>query len=91
MNGASLALPDLGRLVPGAPADLLVFLEDPTRDPSALDSLAAVIAQGRLYTRDALDAQLERYQRYFRGWVFDTLSVAITRRVLARIAEPGPD
>ena len=91
VNGASLALPDLGRLVPGAPADLLVFLEDPTRDPSALDSLVAVIAQGRLYTRDALDAQLERYQRYFHGWVFDTLSVAITRRVLARIAEPGPD
>ena len=84
-NGAALPLDRLGRLEPGAPADLLVFRRDPTRDLDALASLEAVIAQGRLYPRAALEAQAERYRRHQDGVVFDTLSVAIARRLLARI------
>jgi hypothetical protein len=55
----------LGTLSPGAPADLAIFREDPTRDLAALGSLMAVVVDGRLYTRAALDAQLERYRRDF--------------------------
>jgi imidazolonepropionase-like amidohydrolase len=78
-------LPNLGVLVPGAPADLLVFREDPTRDLAALASLEAVIADGRLYSREALEEQLARYRAYADGWLFDRVSVALTRRVLARM------
>jgi hypothetical protein len=79
------ALPGLGTLAPGAPADLLVFRDDPTRDLAALATLEAVVADGRLYPREALEAQLERYRRYADGWLFDRVSVAATRRVLARL------
>lgn len=78
-------LPGLGTLAPGAPADLLVFREDPTRDLAALATLEAVVADGRLYPRAALDAHLAREQRHAEGWLFDRLSVALTRRVLERM------
>ena len=78
-------LANLGVLAPGAPADLLVFRDDPTRDLAALGTLEAVIADGRLYTREALEAQLARYRAYADGWLFDRVSVAVTRRVLARM------
>jgi len=84
-NGADLDTPLLGTLVDGAPADLLVFRNDPTRDLAALDTLQAVIADGRLYDRATLDSQLERYQDYFAGIVFDTISVEIGRRTLGSI------
>jgi len=80
-------LAGLGRLEPGAPADLLVFRDDPTRDLAALASLVAVVADGRLYPREALDAQLARYRAYADGWLFDRVSVALTRRLLARLFE----
>jgi imidazolonepropionase-like amidohydrolase len=90
-NGEFLGVAGLGRLAAGAPADLLVFRQDPTRDLKALSTLEAVVARGRLYERSALDAQLERYQSYARGFLFDRASIAITRRVLARLRQEPPD
>ncbi|MCP5056618.1 MAG: amidohydrolase family protein [bacterium] len=49
--GERLGVPGLGTLEEGAPADLLLFLDDPTRDLAALGSLEAVIAAGRFSTR----------------------------------------
>ena len=83
-------LPLLGTLAPGAPADLLVFREDPTRDLAALETLEAVVADGRLYTRAMLDEQLAKYRAYADGWLFDRVSVAVTQRLLARIAASQP-
>jgi imidazolonepropionase-like amidohydrolase len=83
--GAALRTPGLGRLEPGAPADLALFREDPTRDLAALATLEAVIADGRLYTRADLDAQLERSRRHFDGRLFDVVSQALVRRVMARM------
>ena len=85
LPGEFLRLPGLGRLEPGAPADLLVLRADPTRDLGALDSLEAVIADGRVYTREQLDAQLARYREHSEGVLYDTLSVVLVRRALARI------
>jgi cytosine/adenosine deaminase-related metal-dependent hydrolase len=88
--GASLGLPGLGRVEAGAPADLLIFREDPTRDLEALATLEAVVAEGRLYRRADLEVQLDRYRRHHEGRVFDAVSVVMVRRVLARIfAEEG--
>jgi adenine deaminase len=73
-------VPGLGTIAPGAPADLLLFREDPTRDLAALQTLEAVVADGRLYRRETLDA-VRASQRVYRGWVYETVSMTIgTRR-----------
>lgn len=87
--GQALGNDNLGTLDIGAPADMLVFAEDPTKDLAALDSLVAVISQGRLYKREDLDAAIAAWQRHSEGWVFDTLSVAATRRILAEAVKRG--
>lgn len=52
--GEALRVPRLGRLEPGAPADLGLYRDDPTRDLAALATLEAVVAGGRLYTVENL-------------------------------------
>jgi imidazolonepropionase-like amidohydrolase len=84
-NGSYLGVSGLGRIRVGGPADLLVFRDDPTADLAALSTLQAVVARGRLYTREALDAQLARYRSYYEGFLLDAISVAAARRVLSRV------
>lgn len=90
-NASALPLAGLGRLEPGAPADLVVFREDPTRSLDALASVAAVVVDGRLYPRETLDAQLARTRTWFEGAVFDAISVALARRAMERIFEQRQD
>ncbi len=80
----TLGIADLGRLERGAPADLLVFERDPTRDLDALDSLLAVIAGGRLYRRADLDAALREYQNHYRTGIVDAVSIPATRMTLKK-------
>jgi imidazolonepropionase-like amidohydrolase len=80
--GEALRVPGLGTIAEGAPADLVLFREDPTRDLAALDTIEAVVAQGRLYRREDLDAAVAAHQARFEGFVFDRLSVAAARRIL---------
>ena len=53
--GQWLHEPLLGTLEPGAPADLLVFREDPTRNLAELSTLEAVVADGRFYSVEELE------------------------------------
>jgi hypothetical protein len=90
--GPTLGPSRLGRLEPGAPADLALYREDPTRDLDALDTLVAVVADGRLYRRSDLDAQMQRYRDYYDDPVFDRVSKLFVRRTLAKIfAERGEE
>ena len=82
-------LPGLGRIAPGAPADLLVFRRDPTEDLANLATLEAVVANGRLYPREVLEEQLARYREYAAGALVDRLSVALTERMLTRLGGAG--
>lgn len=82
-SAADFGVEALGEIRAGAPAELLVFREDPTRSLDALDSLAAVIRDGRLYPRAALDEQLARYGAHFDSRVFDGIVTPIVRRMLA--------
>jgi len=77
--GAALGVPNLGHITPGAPADLLIFRDDPTRDLAALDSLEAVVAAGRLYPRAALDAEAERALAHHDGFPYGPLSRGLAR------------
>jgi hypothetical protein len=67
--------PMLGTIQLGAPADLLVFREDPTRDLNALQTLEAVIAGGRLYPRETLEVAVGRWQQHFADPVYDKISM----------------
>jgi adenine deaminase len=86
-NAASLPLDRLGLIAEGAPADLLVFGEDPTRDLAALATLEAVIADGRFYSRQTLVNAVARHRRKFEGWLYDR----ITMRLVEAVARPMTD
>lgn len=83
--GRALGDPLLGTLQAEAPADLLVFREDPTRDLAALASLEAVVAAGRLYPKAEIDAQVELYRQHYAKPILDWVSVWMTRWTLSRI------
>ena len=77
----------LGEIRPGAPADLVIFREDPTRDLSALGTLSGVIADGRLYTREALDEQLALYRDQFENPIYDAVMTGLVRRLLSAASD----
>jgi len=72
--GEALRAPALGTLVEGAPADLLVFRQDPTRDLAALASLETVVADGRAYSKAALDAAVQQQLEHAERWLPRTLA-----------------
>lgn len=82
--GEALNRDKLGTLEIDAPADLVIYKEDPTQGLHSLDSIAAVISQGRLYTREEIDEAMAAYQAHFNGGLFDVASVRIARSLLAR-------
>jgi hypothetical protein len=86
--GKSLGVEGLGRIEVGAAADLLVFEEDPGRDLEGLSSLQAVVADGRLYTREALRQALNCHRDLFERPLYDRLSVGLTR-LGTRMMVPG--
>ena len=81
--GEVLGRRGLGTLRPGAPADLLIFREDPTRDLAALSTLEAVVAGGRLYPKPALDQALERQRAHFEAGVPRVISRGLARAIVA--------
>jgi hypothetical protein len=80
--GEVLSMPMLGTLKAGAPADMLVFREDPTADLKALSTLQAVVADGRLYTKEALDEAAARHRDYFNSERYDRETVKRVRKML---------
>jgi len=78
-----LGVPNLGMLQPGAPAELLIFREDPTQNLDALATLAGVVRDGRLYTREVLDAQFDRYHEHFDAPLFNAIVTPLVRQAMA--------
>ncbi len=76
---AFLGVEGAGSLLPGAPADLAIFREDPTRDIAALATLRAVVRDGRLYTREELEARLAGYRRHYEGAGFQGIVMPTLR------------
>jgi len=68
-NGAgALAVPGSSRLEEAAPADFVVYLEDPSRNLDVLESALAVVDDGWLYTRATLDRQHPLYRAEFESF-----------------------
>ena len=82
--GEILGIPQLGRIEPGAPADLLIFREDPTQRPQAMITLEAVISRGRLYPSATLIGQILEHVRYQDRWLVKALRALQTRWLLWR-------
>lgn len=87
-SAAALGVPGLGTLEAGAPAELAIFAEDPTRSLDALDTLSGVVRDGRLYTRAQLDGQIARYRDHFAGRLYDSLVTPMVRRAVASVLPP---
>jgi cytosine/adenosine deaminase-related metal-dependent hydrolase len=90
-SAAFLGFPGLGTLKEGAPAELAIFREDPTRSLDALDTLSGVVRDGRLYTRAQLDGQLARYREQFESRLYDSILTPIVRRAVASTLPPAQD
>jgi hypothetical protein len=86
----ALGLQPLGELTPGAPADLLVFRDDPTVDLAALATLEAVMVDGRYYSAHGrLKASMD-YLRYAHGRLFDWWSLAAVQAEAWRARHTAP-
>jgi hypothetical protein len=83
-SAAYLGVPKLGSLEAGAPAEFVIFREDPTQSLDALDTIAAVVRDGRLYPRAALDAQLAKYQAHFDSPTYERIVTPLVKQALAK-------
>lgn len=83
--GEALRRPELGRIAVGAPADLGLYRQDPTRDLAALGSLETVITAGRPYRRSDLDAAITAYQRRYQNPLLARASMEVVRIRLKQI------
>ncbi|WP_062265626.1 amidohydrolase family protein [Endozoicomonas arenosclerae] len=54
---------------PGATASFVIYRENPRENLAALNTIEAVIVDGRLYTRDMLDEQMKKYQKRYDAFV----------------------
>jgi imidazolonepropionase-like amidohydrolase len=82
----SLGVAQLGSIMSGAPADFLIFREDPSQNLNALETLEAVVAQGRLYSKADIDAKVAEYRVHYEGIIFDRLSVGLAKAALRSTA-----
>ncbi len=77
--GASLGLSQLGVVQAGAPADFLVFEQDPTASFTALATLKGVVAAGRYYAKAVLDDALARHRERFERPAHEKFTLAFIR------------
>lgn len=81
--GERLGVDGLGWLKTGAPADILLFRQDPTEKLEHLSSLEAVIAAGRLYRVADLQRAVQDQAAYFASPLIRGLSRRGAKRALA--------
>ena len=84
-SASFLAVKGLGEIRAGAPAELVIYREDPTRDLAALSSIVGVVRDGRLYPRADLDAQLALYRTHFEGFAHRVVITHAMRFAFGRL------
>jgi imidazolonepropionase-like amidohydrolase len=82
--GERLGISGLGRIEPGAPADILLFRRDPTSTLDNLASLEAVIAGGKLYRMADLVRAQQQSDDYFNSPIIRPLARRGAEQALAR-------
>jgi cytosine/adenosine deaminase-related metal-dependent hydrolase len=84
--GASLGLSQLGVVQVGAPADLLIFEQDPTTSLAALATLKGVVSAGRFYSKGFLDEAIARHRERFERPAHERFTLAFIRLSLKLMA-----
>ncbi len=79
----------IGRVAEGYFADLVIYQEDPTQDLAALDTLVAVVVNGRLYTREELDSFRSTYAQHFRYGFYDGFMTPAMNSITGSFAPEG--
>jgi hypothetical protein len=85
--GERLGYQKLGTLQEQAPADFLIFKENPLLTVNSLPSLVATICSGKLFLRSNLAKAVAAYQQFHRNVVFDFISVMAAKRVLKKVVK----
>ena len=67
INGQHIDPGMIGEIRIGAYADLLLYKKDPRDNLAQIQRWDYAIVGGRLYTREGVDAVIERFDRHFRG------------------------
>lgn len=73
VNGRHIDEGKIGTLSVGAFADMLILKADPRQDLGAVADWQFLLVGGRMYTRGEIDAAVERYDRHFRGGLYQTV------------------
>jgi Amidohydrolase family len=85
--GKRLKLANLGTIIEKAPADFLIFKENPLEQTDALSFLRATTCAGKLFLREKLEKVVLCYQKFHRGKIFETISILATKRVLKKVVQ----
>ena len=72
-NGQHIDKGRVGEVVVGAKANLLFYKKDPRGDLSNIQYWDYLMVEGRLYTRDEIDAAVEKYRQHFRGKLYSKM------------------
>jgi len=80
-----------GRIVPGLPADIVLYRQDPTVSLDALESIDTVIADGRIYPKTRLDAWVAAYRAHFHGPLYETVMNVAVDFVSGRYEKGTPE
>ncbi len=70
INGRHIDPGKIGEIRVGAYADLLLYREDPRGDLARIKQWDYALVGGRLYTREDVDAAVDRFDRYIRGPIY---------------------
>ena len=82
-SARSLGFENAGTLREGSPAELAIYTQDPTQDLIHLDSMVAVVANGRLYSTQDLDHRINRFQQHYQGFSYRRVLMPSLRSLLA--------
>ncbi|MEQ8325643.1 amidohydrolase family protein [Parvibaculum sp.] len=91
VNGRHIAPGDVGEIREGMHADILLLPEDPAASLEVIDNWRMLIADGRLYDRQTIDAWLSRYDKHFHGAIYNTVISGLVSALAQRFAHGHAD
>ena len=85
--GPALKTAGLGTIAKGAPADILIFRENPVEDLSAFDTLEAVVVDGQLYSKEDLDTKVDEFRDHYASFPVKQLAAFFAQRAVDKAAQ----
>jgi hypothetical protein len=83
--GQRLGVPGLGRIEAKAPADLLIFQNDPSHSVPDPAQLLAVVSSGRLYRKRDIDGAIRKFLDFYQSPIVRRLANRAAAKLLAKV------